>query len=369
MATRILYIITKANWGGAQRYVYDLATAAKDAGNDVVVAYGEEGPLVSRLAGAGIRTVTIKGLSRDVGFTAELRAFSELVQILKKEHPGVVHINSSKAGGLGCLAARVAQVPHIIFTAHGWAFNESRPWWQRAIIWILSGTTVALSHETICVSEATKRDLRCFPFIQDKMLVIHNGRDISLVPREESRKSLFPNHTEGFWVGMLSELHPTKRISDAISAMGLLAEKYPDILLVVLGEGSERTRLEKQILEAGLTDRVFLLGFVPDAATRITAFDMFLHTSQSEALAYAVIEAGYASLPVVATRVGGIPEILPDDSYGLLVPPRDPKAIAAAIESLLLDRAHAAELGAHLHARIQESFSKAQMVSETLAQY
>lgn len=201
------------------------------------------------------------------------------------------------------------------------------------------------------------------------MVVVHNGRDVSLMPREESRQSLLPNHTGGFWIGMLSELHPTKRISDAISAIGFLAKKYPDVLLVILGEGSERPLLERQIAEAGLTGRVFLLGFVPDAAARITAFDIFLHTSQSEALAYAVIEAGYASLPTIATRVGGIPEIIPDDSYGLLVPPHDPHAVASAIESLLTNQARAAEIGSRFHTHVQEFFSKEQMLSQTFALY
>ena len=131
MATRILYLITKANWGGAQRYVYDLATAAKTQGYDVSVAYGEEGPLAPRLRASGIPAERIRGLARDIGWLREARAFFSLLRLLRRERPEVIHINSSKAGILGCLAARFTGVPRIIFTAHGWAFNEARPLRQR----------------------------------------------------------------------------------------------------------------------------------------------------------------------------------------------------------------------------------------------
>lgn len=370
MATRILYVITKANWGGAQRYVYDLALATRDAGHEVLVAYGEEGGLVRRLIAADIHTIAVKGLSRDIGLVSDVRAFSELLRLMRREQPAAVHINSSKAGGLGCLAARTAGIPHIVFTVHGWAFNESRPWWQKVCLWILSGMTVALSHKTICVSAAARKDVRRFPFISRKMSVIHNGITCPiLISRAEARRTLLPNHINKYWIGMLSELHSTKRITDAISAMTLIAKEHPDAILVVLGEGSERTRLEKQITADGLTDRVFLLGFIPDAATLAAAFDMFVHTSRSEALAYVVLEAGCAALPVVATAVGGIPEIITDGEEGLLVPSHNPAAIARGVERLMQDTAYAKRLGVALRARVLAEFSKEKMVSATLALY
>jgi glycosyltransferase involved in cell wall biosynthesis len=370
MATRILYIITKANWGGAQRYVYDLAQAALEAGYEVAVAFGEEGELARRLKEAGIRTHLVRGLSRDVGFTRDAKAFFELVRLFKHERPDVVHINSSKAGGLGVLAARMCGVPKIIFTAHAWAFNESRPLWQKIIIWIFAGVTVVLSHKTICVSDAGRKDLRRFPFAARKMSVIHNGIACpTLMPREEARRTLLNNKIEKYWIGMVSELHPTKQIADAVSAMALLAEEHPYVILVVLGEGSERTSLEEQIKRTNLTDRVFLLGFIPNAAALLHAFDLFLHSSRSEALAYAILEAGCASLPVVATAVGGIPEIITNGREGLLVPSGSPEAIARALDSLIRNSAHAKSLGAALHTRVLTVFSKEKMVRATFALY
>ena len=370
MATKILFVITKANWGGAQRYVYDLATAARDAGNDVTVAYGEDGELVRRLSGAGLRAIQMESLTRDIGLLREIHSFFSLLRILRIERPAVVHVNSSKAGGLGCLAARITGVPRIIFTAHGWAFNETRPWWQKYIIYKLVWLTVLLSSRTICVSEAILRDIIWMPFVRSRCVVIRNGISCSeLLSREEARATLAPRGVGRYWVGMLSELIPTKCVADAIRAFALIVQKHPEAILVVLGEGRERGALEKLISELRLRDHVSLPGFRSDAPSLLKAFDLFVHASISESLGYAILEAGCASLPVVATKVGGIPEIIPDDDHGLLVPPRDPRALATAIESLMFDRQRAAELGARLHARVQNSFSKQRMISQTLALY
>ena len=282
----------------------------------------------------------------------------------------MVHLNSSKAGALGALAARLAGVPNIIFTAHGWAFNEARPWWQKIIIWKLAGITVLLSHKTICVSDAVRRDIAHFPFTKHKLVVIHNGIECApLLSRDEARLELAAHSVGSYWIGMSSELHPTKRIGDAIRAMAILVTHYPHAMLIVMGEGQERRRLESLIHELHLHDRVFLAGFKNAASSLLAAFDLFLHTSISEALSLAILEAGCASLPVVATRVGGIPEIIESGVNGILVPPRNPTALAAAINTLIDDPQRAHALGAALKKTVGEKFIKERMLREMLALY
>lgn len=370
MAIKILYVITKANWGGAQRYVYDLATAARDAGHEVKVIYGEPGVLSARLADEGIPAIRVKELERNLNIKNDWLVYRWLRDFFTHERPDVVHINSSKAGGLGALAARAAGVPLIVFTAHGWAFNESRPWWQKILIWKLAGLTVLLSHKTICVSEAIKKDIRSFPFVRNKLVVIRNGVACeALVPRSAARKMLAPHSSALYWIGMLSELHPTKRVDDAIRAFAPIAARYNDTGLYIISEGVERARLEQLITDLHLRKRVMLLGFVKDAPRYFSAFNMFIHASQSEALALAILEAGCASLPVVATHVGGIPEIITSGEHGLLVPVHNPATLTAAMESLMRDPQRAAELGTRLHMRVLAEFSKERMVAETLALY
>ncbi len=176
---RILYVITKANWGGAQRYVYDLATAMKKVGHEVAVAYGEEGLLGERLREAGIRTFPLATFARKVESKAEWESFKALLALIKEEKPDIVHVNSSKAG-LALLAARIAGVPRTVFTAHGWAFNEKRPQWQKFLMHLAYAATVCLAHETICVSDAVKRDFAWLPGV--RLIVIRHGMGRAGIP-------------------------------------------------------------------------------------------------------------------------------------------------------------------------------------------
>jgi glycosyltransferase involved in cell wall biosynthesis len=379
---KILYVITKANWGGAQKYVHDLAVAARGAGHEVVVAYGlpparaggaqagEAGALVGKLDALHIRTLPLPTLERDVDLAREWRTFWLLRDMLRQEAPDVVHVNSSKAAGLGVLAARLAGVRRIVFTAHGWAFNEARPWWQRVLIYKLAWLTILLSHKTICVSEAIRRDTRWMPFVRGRLVVVYNGvHEPVYKAREEARRALWPHHEGGTWIGMLSELHPTKRVEDALEAFTLLRRERPETRLIVLGEGEERARLEWLVSARGLEGSVRLAGLVSDGDTYLRAFDLFLHTSKSEALGLAVIEAGLAGLPVVATSVGGIPEVIEDGETGILVPPYSPRDVARALLSCMADPARGEAMGEALRTFVRTRFDARRMLGETLALY
>lgn len=367
--TRILYVITKANWGGAQRYVYDMATAAKTEGHEVAVAYGEPGVLTKRLEEAGVKCVLIPSLARDLNLTEEFAAFRELLKLFRSSAPHVVHVNSSK-GGLAILAARLTGVRRIIFTAHGWAFNEARPIWQKALIYIAHALTIYLSHTTICVSDAVRRDMRLLPFGAMKLTVIRNGITApAQKTRSEARRALLPQVRASTWIGTIAELHPTKRLDDLIKAFADLRDIQPDAILVIVGEGQERQYLEDLIRAYTLEHRVFLTGFREDAPSCLLAFDLFVLPSLSEALAFVLLEAGSASLPVIATRVGGIPEVILHKKTGLLVPPQQPAVLSRTIANVLADKALAKELGTNLAAHIRGSFSKERMTRDTLALY
>lgn len=384
-AKRILYVITKATWGGAQRYVFDLAVAAKQRGYEVGVAHGTEGLLVEKLKEAGVRTRTLPSVERDVAMLAdtdealhpktmlsslkqEWSALKELIKLLKEERPDVLHLNSSKAGFLGALAGRAAKVPRIIFTAHGWAFNERRPLWQKAVFRFFYALTIWLSHETICVSDAVCRDMSWLPF--SRMTVVRHGMDAPVfVERSLARNKLWMQQMDKTWLGMVAELHPTKRVEDAIDALMELKELRPELVLVVLGEGEARQALEERIAHYGLEDRVRLVGFVPDAATYLKALDIFLMPSRTEALGLALIEAGYAGLPAIASRVGGMPEIVRHKDTGLLVPKENPHALARAIRTFVEHPDEAAAYAQALEKRVAERYSKVRMLEETFLQY
>ncbi len=217
---RILYVITKSNWGGAQRYVYDLAVAGKAKGHTVRVASGREGELTDRLREAGISVAPLPSMQRDVRLASDFKVFLELLAIIREFKPDVVHGNSSKAGGLVALAGRLAFVKRVAFTAHGWAFNENRPLWQKVPIAIAHYITVVLSHVTICNSKATQHDIRWMPFVGWKVTVVHHGVEpFSLLERNVARRELAPLLTARTWVGTIAELHPVKGLEVLIQAI------------------------------------------------------------------------------------------------------------------------------------------------------
>ncbi len=363
---RVLYVVTKANWGGAQRYVHDLAIAAAAAGHAVAVAYGEPGALVERLTKAGIRTLAVPAMRNEASLSAFRSARAALSTLFRTERPDVVHLNSSLAGAAGAFAARQAGVARVIFTAHGWAFNERRPLPVRVVFWLLQYLTVLRSHLTICVSRAVNRDARLMLGTGEKRIIIHNGIEPPhFLERDAARATLLPDAASEAWIGTIAELHPTKRLDMLIRAVA----KLPEARLIVIGEGAARPLLEALIQELACGDRVTLAGHRPDAARYLRAFDVFALPSRSEGLGYVLLEAGAAGLPVAASNVGGIPEIIEDGTTGLLVPAGDAAALEAALALLLGDPARAARLGAALARKIAREFSLTEMVRATLARY
>lgn len=375
MATKILYIITKSNWGGAQRYVYDLASQLPPEFAPAVVL-GGDGALRKALNENSIRVIALAHLGRDVRLWSDIKTFVELIRIFRHERPDIVHLNSSKMALLGAPAARIARVPFVVFTAHGWPFNEERPRWQQAILRVIASIALLFPHTVIAVSHAVRNDIRHFPCIARKTVVIHNGIEpIAFKSRAESRAALMGREPRlsrvpggAPWIGINAELHKSKGITYAIRAAGLLSKTQPFVLCIV-GDGQERASLAKQITDAGLEDSVFLLGRIDAAATYLNAFDIFLLPSVTEALGYVLLEAGAAELPVIASRVGGIPEIIEDHKTGLLVPPRDPAAIARAIEFFLTHPDTARAYGNNLRGYVQKNFSIERMLAQTLALY
>ncbi len=215
---KLLMVITKSNWGGAQSYVYELAKTYANQGHEVMVALGgtgakgaDTGQLAERLRAEQISVHFLRNFSRDVSFFQDFAAFFELVRLTAKIKPDVLHLNSSKAGGVGALAGRLSGVPTIIFTAHGWAHREfRRNFLSRFLIRLSSWATILLSHRVIVVSQLDYTDA---PVLcsRKKLELIRNGIDkFELLSREEARQKLsatVPIPSDCTWMLMLAELH------------------------------------------------------------------------------------------------------------------------------------------------------------------
>lgn len=371
---KLLYLITKSNFGGAQRYVFDLARHFKNT-YDVEVIVGGSGTLSKKLQEEGIPTTELPSLIRDVSIFRDVIVFFSLIKLFFVKKPAIIHLNSSKIGGLGALAGRLCRVPHIIFTAHGWAHNEQRPRWQKALILISHWYTVLLTHHTITVADNLKKSLSRLPWVSKKMTTVHNGLDsFPLKTRHESRAHLVQLASTGgkgapsseddtVWIGTLSELHKNKGLDTLISAFAELKDKK--IALFILGEGEERAHLTKLAEERAVSDKVFFLGFVENAKQYLQAFDIFTLTSRTEAFPYVLMEVAHAHVPVLASKVGGIPEIITQFETGILTTVGNTKEIREGLRFLIENPDRRAALAHNLYTRVQTSFTEENMFKKT----
>ena len=307
---------------------------------------------------------------------------------MKKNKPDILHLNSSKIGGLGAVAGRIAKVPRIVFTSHGWAFNENRSFVSKLIIKFLHWITVYMAHETIAVSNNLKEQMASWPKISNKISVIHNAIKVepifSKVNAENELKKASPILNERLntldpkktiVVGTVGELHHIKGYEYAIKAIAELinTDKVKqagiNLLYVIIGTGDEKEKLEKLIADLNVKDHVILLGYVKDAFQYFKSFDIFLLSSLSESFGYVLLEAGVASLPVVATAVGGIPEIIDDMQSGVLIQAKKSSEIKHALDFYLSHKTVRKEHGLALHQKVLTDFSIEKMVSKTIEVY
>ncbi len=374
-AQKILYVITKSNYGGAQRYVFELASHFKQAGYEVGVALGGTGILTEKLASVRIPFFPISAFQRDISVLKEFRAFIELYRTIRIARPDILHLNSSKAGFLGAFAGRLARVPQITFTAHGWPYLENRPWYWILVAKIGSWITALLVHQVIVVSHHDF-SMSTMPGIQKKCTVIHPGvAHIPFLSRADARTILtdeyhVPIPKNHLIIATTAELVQNKNLRAAIQALGVL-KKTTDaqVTYVIFGEGEERDALTAQIQALGLQHFVHLLGYVPDARMLLKACDIFLLPSLKEGLPYALLEAGAAGLPCIASNVGGIPEIIESGISGILIDPKDHTTITSALAYLVKSEEARHNFGGKLKNVIESYFGNTTMLEKTANVY
>ncbi len=382
MKRKVLYIITKSNWGGAQRYVFNLATALPKHTFHVSVAFGgtgvsgsAEGELSHALRAAGISTFKIKSFARDVSVWSDVRAFFELVALYRKEKPDVVHLNSSKAGGVGALAARCVNWRNnhkikIVFTSHGLAWDEDRNIVAKAFIYLFSRATFALCHQVIVISQDNFNRTQKFASIE-KYILIHNGLPpLQFETRERARMSLgirtgVASDSSTFWIGSVAELTRNKGLTYLLEAAKILANSGKKFHLFIIGGGEEEQSLIQQIAHGSLEPCVHLAGFMSDAYRYNKAFDLFTLTSVKEGLPTVLLEAGQAGLAVVASDISGSRDIVEDGISGKLFTSKNSIDLAEKLALLMDDAPARADMAKALHLKVENKFSIKQMETET----
>jgi glycosyltransferase involved in cell wall biosynthesis len=272
---------------------------------------------------------------------------AELVSIMRRERPDIVHVNSSKAGVLGRLAAVVARVPIRVFTVHGWAFKAYSGLASLAYLWAdrlaahwTTFTICVADHERACgIAARTCR--------RDRTVVIPNAVDIAAAPKADLNGGTPRVVTVG-------RLKPPKDYATLVRALAALPSGSFEA--VIVGDGPLRSEVQAEVNQLGLADTVRLLGERADVPELLADSDLFVLSSASEGLPLSVEEAMAAGLPVVASAVGGVPELVLDGETGYLVPPGEPDRLAAALGPLLADSALRRRMGSSGRSRAEERF-------------
>ncbi|MFA6428748.1 MAG: glycosyltransferase [Candidatus Buchananbacteria bacterium] len=374
---KILYLITQDEFGGAQYYLLILAKNLKDSYN-ITIAAGDQtttNGLLNQAEQAGIKIKQLTKLKRQLNFGQDYQALQELISLVKTEQPDIIHLNSTKMGVLGVIAAKLANSQaKIIFTVHGFILNEPLNLGQKIFYWFAELISLTLTDQIICVSEFDRQSIINAKLCSaSKLITIHNALDLSelkFLSREEARQELLNNPTnDQLIIGTVANFYSTKGLNYFIKALALLKNNLPQkFFAVIIGDGELRPKLEQQIKKLGLTENILLAGYLPKAWQYLKAFDIYVCSSVKEGLPYSILQAQAAGLPIISTNVGGIPEIITDGQNGLLVETKNPTKLAEKIKLLTKNKPWRDQLGVGVKPTA-EKFSQQQLVDQTASLY
>lgn len=298
----------------------------------------------------GVKVVSVHFLVRRISPIRDFKALCDLVRIIKEEKPDVIHTHTSKAGILGRIAAKIARVPLIVHTPHGHVFfGHFGPVLSRLFLWT-EKLFAPLTDRVVALTDGEKYDYQELKvYSSDKIVKIHSGVDIEKFKRNsigavEKKRSLGLDQT-GLVVGFIGWLLPIKGPMHLLNAMKEVWRDREDAALVYIGKGDLDVDLRAEALKISANGRINFLGWRNDIEEILPVLDILVLPSLNEGMGRVLVEAMAAGKPVVASNVGGIPDLVKHDHNGLLVPPGDEKALAAAILQLINDPEKAKMMG------------------------
>jgi len=363
---RLLAFVTVFDVGGTERQLVALAKGLDPSRFDLRVAcFKRSGTFLPELEAQGIPVVNYP--IRSLHGLSTVKEQLRLARDLRRHRTQIVHTFNFYPNMFAIPAARLAGVPVVIGTLRDMG-DLWTPMQRRVQRWVCR-----MAHRVVANADAVREQALKQGYNPEKVCVIRNGLDLAKFTSAPDvalqRDALgLPPHVPV--VAVFSRLnHEVKGIHHFLEAAARVTQVHRDVRFLVVGEGPLRAGLEALAQRLGLGDRVRFTGFRSDIGAAMAAVSISVIPSDSEGLSNVLLESMAASLPVIATRVGGTPEVVQDEMSGLLVPPRDPEALARAIGSLLNDPVRAANLGRAGRRRVEQLFQLGRMVGETEALY
>jgi len=365
---RVLHIHTLPIISGSGINTFLTMRGMQGKGYAAELACAPGGPLIDLVERHGMRVIPFPHLVQPLRPLQDLLALAGLACFLRRVPYHIVHTHNSKAGFVGRLAARIAGVPVIVHTVHGFAFHDQEPYPRR---WLFRMLERAASHwcdRMIFISQPLLDwALREKVTEEKKTVKIYSGIELNrFLPVPEAERDRLRRKwgigTEEPVIGMVSKLWEGKGHATLIQAFQGIREEMGNARLVIVGEGYLQDSLVKQVEGLGLAGSVLFTGFLSNPAEIMAAFDVAVLPSLFEGMGRVLLEAMAMERPVVASRAGGIPDLVEDGVNGFLVNPGDVSDLRAALTQILKDRNLALRMGREGRKKIHHDFSADQMV-------
>jgi glycosyltransferase involved in cell wall biosynthesis len=351
---RVMLFTDSFSRGGTERQFVRFVSGIDKNQFDILIAcLQRSGPLLSEVESLGVTIVEFPIDSLHNWKTARL--FVQLVRFLRREQIQIVHTFDFYTSIFAVPAARLAGVP-VVLASRRELLNLRTPWQQRAIRFICglaTGVVVnsrAVHHEMAKLGPASRRKINILPNCIDldqfepKLSAGEIRRELGLSPNS-------------ILIGALGNLRPEKDLETFLQAARGILDVIPSAEFLVIGDGTAGSQLKSLANDLHLSESVHFLGERQDIPDLLAALDLLVMSSYSESFPNAILEAMTMGKPVVATNVGGIPELVEEGQTGFLVPPRDPKAIADRVLSLCRDSAHRLQMGQAARAQVEANFT------------
>jgi glycosyltransferase involved in cell wall biosynthesis len=357
----ILFLTTHANTGGITSYLLTLGEALVKSGHKVFVM-SSGGNCVAQMEAVGIRHIT-----KDIRTKSELHPklwlnMGSVIDLIKNEQINVIHAQTRVTQVLGTWVSRLTGV-RLVTTCHGFFkphfFRKLYPCWGDAVIAISKPVALHLSQD--------------FGVAAGRIHLIPNGIDLNRfvfstdVMRRESRKKL--GMTDAPLIGIIARLSDVKGIDVLIKAMPGILNKLPTVNLLIIGQGPEEDNLRKITKELSLTSHVYFKNTINQTQELLPAFDVFVMPSLMEGLGLSVMEAQACGIPVVASRVGGLLDLIDDQQSGYLVESNNPSALADRIIEALEHPDKSKAMAQKARLNIEQHFAVKGMLEKTLNVY
>jgi glycosyltransferase involved in cell wall biosynthesis len=354
----VLQVVLSLTPGGTERLVLEICRRIAPEFRATVCCLDDEGAWATDLRSEGVEVIALR---RQPGFRPDVGR--RIAQVAADRGIRLAHCHQYSPFVYGRIAAWRMPALKLVYTEHG-RLSDAPPSWKRRLVNPLlsrfDGTAVAVSHEL-------REYMITARFASRRLEVIHNGIEAGRLPSADERaiaRRHLGIHDSRFVAMTVARLDPVKDLVGMLDAFAKVRVHLPEAKLVIVGDGPERERIEQRAAKADLKGSIVITGYRSNVRALLPAADAYACSSISEGVSITILEAMAAGLPVVATRVGGTPEVLPDGAGGTLVPARAPDKLAAALLALARDPGRRTLLGVEARRRVETAFTIDRMVAE-----